>query len=198
MAETVGYTWADRTMMAKQRSARPSVAVKRPPRTDAALRPEEVPDEIAIRFQSGKERKLRSVLAPFGTLDIYPRQRMMVLRRAPGLSARTVRDALDGFQTQGLIEFTTPVLFDPGSQTRQVLTDEIVLRLKAGAATGVLAALKAAHGLEIGPCNEFDPTQYIVKVPNPSGLQTLDVARSLDRSDDVEFASPNYLTQIKR
>ena len=46
----------------------------------------------------------------------------------------------------------------------------------------------------VGKRNEFEPTQYIVKVPDTTGMRTLDVARSLDQQDDVEFACPNYLT----
>jgi hypothetical protein len=123
---------------------------------------------------------------------------MVVLHRSSGVTAAKVQAALDDLQHVGLVEFVTPVLLDPESNTRQVLTDEIVLRLKPGRAERALAALKAEHGIEIGKRNKFEPSQYIVRVPKPSGTQTLDVARSLDRSDDVEFASPNFLTQIKR
>ena len=188
--------------MTKKRAAR--TAVKRPSRrgappvATAGASLKKISNEIAVRFETGKERQLRSILSAFGQLESYAQQRMAVLRLAPGIDPKTVSAALDGLRSRGLVEFTTPVFEDRASKTRQVLTDEIVLRLKPGTSPRVLAALKAAHGIEIGRRNEFEPSQYIVKVPNSSGTQTLDVARSLDQCDEVEFASPNFLTHIKR
>ena len=166
--------------------------------TRAATGLKTVPNEIAARYRSGREEAVRDALSPLGRVESYLPQRMIVLHRASGITAAKLRAALDQLQRARLIEFVTPVLLDPDSRTRQVLTDEIVVRLKPGRSRRTLAALEAAHGIEIDRRNEFEPSQYIVKVPKPSGLQTLDVARSLDRSEDVEFASPNFLTEIKR
>ncbi len=170
------------------------------PWTKARARPalKTVPNEIAARYRTGQERKVRDALAPFGSVATYPLRRIVVLHRAPGVASARVQAALDDLQRVKLVEFVTPVLLDPDSHARQVLTDEIVLRLKPGRTQRTLAALKAAHGIQIDSRNKFEPSQYIVKVLKPSGTQTLDVARSLDRSDDVEFASPNFLTEIKR
>ena len=177
---------ARRTNSGPRRKARGSAALKT------------VPNEVAARYRSGQEQKVRDALAPLGRVELYPLQRMIVLHRASGVTSANVQAVLDSLHRVHLIEFVTPVLVDPDSHTRQVLTDEIVLRLKPGRSRRALAALKAAHGIEIERRNQFEPSQYIVKVPKPSGLQTLDVARSLDRSDDVEFASPNFLTEVKR
>jgi hypothetical protein len=157
-----------------------------------------IPNEIAARYKTGQEKKACDALAPLGTVHTYPRQRMVVLEQSSSQTPAKVRSALQDLQAAGILEFVTPVLLDRESNTRQVLTDEIVVRLKPGRTERTLDALTAAHGLEIGSRNEFEPSQYIVKVPKPSGTTTLDVARTLDESDDVEFASPNFLTQVKR
>jgi hypothetical protein len=157
-----------------------------------------VPTEVAARYRAGRERAVTAALTPFGRVDTYPAQRMIVVHRSPHATASKVASTLEGLRQAGLVEFVAPVLIDSESGTRQVLTDEIVLRLKPGRTRRTLAALTAEHGIEIGQRNKYEPSQYIVKVPNPSGTQTLDVARSLHRSDDVEFASPNFLTEIKR
>ncbi|SRR6266540_169020 len=157
-----------------------------------------VPNEIAVRYRAGQEQQVREALSRFGSVRAYPVKRMIVLHRAPGSASAAVKSALENLQGTGDVEFVTPVLLDPDSNARQVLTDEIVVRLKPGRTTRTLDALQAEHGIEIGSRNEFEPSQYIVKVPKPSGTQTLDVARSIDQSDDVEFASPNYLTEVKR
>jgi hypothetical protein len=157
-----------------------------------------VPNEIAVKCRAGAERKVIDALARFGKVEKYPLQRMFVLHRPSGAADARLQSVLDELQHAGRIEFVTPVLLDSESNTRQVLTDEIVLRLKPGRTKRTLTALTAEHGVAIGQRNAFEPSQYIVKVPNPSGMQTLDIARSLDRSDDVEFASPNFLTLVKR
>jgi len=154
-------------------------------------------DEIAARYRAGHDRRVADVLRKFGNVETYPSQRMIVLHRAASSKA-AVDAALKQLQRSGDVEFVTPVLLDVESNTRQVLTDEIVLRLKPGCTERSLAALKAEHGIRIGRRNKYEPTQYIVKVPKPSGTQTLDIARSLDRSADVEFACPNFLSEPKR
>ena len=138
------------------------------------------------------------MLGTLGTLEAQPSSRLFILHLAPGISRTKVKAVLTTLQQNGAIEFATPVLRDAASDTRQVLTDEIVLRLKPGQPRRTLAEVKAEHGLTIGKRNEFEPRQYIVKVPRANGTLTLDVARSLDQRKDVEFASPNFLTTVKR
>ena len=155
-------------------------------------------DQVAVRYCVGQEHTVRETLGTFGTLEAQPSSRIVILHRTRGVPSDKVKAALDGLQQVSAIEFATPVLRDPATDTRQVLTDEIVLRVKPGQANRTLAAVEAEHGVTIRKRNEFEPTQYIVKVPHANGTQTLDVARSLDRRDDVEFASPNFLTTAKR
>lgn len=154
--------------------------------------------EVAARYSTGAARKVQAALKPLGTIEDYPEQRMIVLHRAAGSTAADVNKTVKALQERGSIEFVTPVLIDRESNLRQVLTDEIVLRLKPGRHPRALKALSDKHGVRIGKQNEFEPSQYIVTVDKPAGTQTLDVARVLDRSADVEFASPNFLTEFKR
>jgi hypothetical protein len=169
---------------------------KRPAKRAARLK--RVPAETAICFTAGSENELRRVLAKFGTLEPHLRQRILVLHLTPKQSSAALRAALRSLQMRGLVKFTTPVLLDVDSGTRQVLTDEIVVRLKPGTARRTIADMKAAHGLAIQRGSRYEPSQYIAKVPNPSGLRTLQVARALDRRADVECASPNFLTEFRR
>jgi hypothetical protein len=82
--------------------------------------------------------------------------------------------------------------------SQKAIPGQVAVRYCDGQEQKVFQAVKAEHGLTIGKRNEFEPRQYIVKVPRASGTHTLDVARSLDRRKDVEFASPNFLTTLKR
>ena len=160
---------------------------------------ETMPNQVAVRYRAGQEKKVHERLAALGSIEDQPLSRILILHRNPSVTRRAVDAALEALEQEKLVEFATPVLRDSESGTRQVLTDEIVLRLKSGTAQQrTLARLKDTHGLEIGRRNEFEPAQYIVKVKQASGTHTLDVARSLDKRADVEFASPNFLTDIKR
>ena len=166
--------------------------------SSAGAKLETVPNAVAVRYCAGHERQVRDTLAPLGSIELYRPQRMVVFERAPGMRAAPVNAALEHLRVQNAIDFITPVLVERGSHTRQVLTDEIVLRLKPGRTRRTLQILGAAHGATISRRNEFEPSQYVLKVRSPSGTRTLDIARSLDASDDVEFACPNFLTGIKR
>jgi hypothetical protein len=168
-------------------------------RTKVATKLKTIPSQVAVRYRKGQERKALSALSEFGTLEDQGTQCILILHRSSGVSRRDVAVVLDDLRDRGVIDFATAVFRDADSGARQVLTDEIVLRLKRDAPQRkTLASLKAEHGVEIGKQNAYEPTQYIVKVQNPSGTNTLDVARSLDRCDEVEFASPNFLTDFKR
>ena len=160
--------------------------------------PDIVKDQIAVRFCQGQDRQVREALERVGTVEEQPSAHLFILHRSPDVPASEVEAAIDALRTDSRIAFATPVLRDPESGTRQVLTDEITLRLKPGSARRALEAMKSEHGVIVGRHNEFEPTQYIVKVPNTSGTRTLDVARLLDERDDFEFAHPNYHTGIKR
>lgn len=172
-----------------------TMALKKP----SSPTPKTIPTQVAVRYRAGQAEKVREQLAALGSTEDQPLSRILILHRAPSVTRRAMETVLKALQDKKLVEFATPVMRDSDSGTRMVLTDEIVLRLKSGHATEhTLATLKAEHGLKIGRRNEYEPDQYIVKVPQTSGTHTIDVARSLDGLPDVEFASPNFLTAIKR
>ena len=158
-----------------------------------------IPNELAVRYKAGRVDSVRVRLAAFGSTEDQPLSRILIVHRASSVTRRALDAAIQVLQDEKLVEFATPVMLDSASGLRQVLTDEIVVRLKSShAQQRTLATLKGEHGVTIGRRNEFEPTQYIVKVPQASGTRTIDVARSLDQRADVEFASPNFLTDIKR
>ncbi len=158
-----------------------------------------IPNQLAVRYKAGRADSVRARLDALGKTEDQRLSRILILHRAPAVTRRAVDVVVNELQDEKLIEFATPVMVDAASGLRQVLTDEIVVRLKSShAQQRTLATLKGEHGVKIGRRNEFEPTQYIVKVPQASGTRTLDVAHSLDQRADVEFASPNFLTDIKR
>jgi hypothetical protein len=183
--------------MVKKKAARARTARQSKRSTTPPLK--RAPHEIAVRYTDSHERKVRDALTDLGIVESHPRHKILVVHVRTRVTATAVRTALEALISQRLIEFTSPVLIDSASGLRQVLTDEIVVQLKPGTSPRqTLKTLKSEHGLEIRRGSEFDPCQYIAKVPKTLELQTLEVARSLGDRDDIEFASPNFLTQIKR
>ena len=53
-------------------------------------------------------------------------------------------------------------------------------------------------GLELARQNEFVPNQFVVKIPRAAEADPVRVAAKLNRSSEVEFATPNFLSQHHR
>jgi hypothetical protein len=98
----------------------------------------------------------------------------------------------------GDIDFLTPLLLDPTSQLHQVLTDEITVRFKRKVSEQRLRDLEKDFGVTVAAQNEFVPSQYILRVPHPEGLQTLETAKRLDALKDTVFAAPNFISEHGR
>ena len=105
---------------------------------------------------------------------------------------------LRGWREDGRVEFFTPVLRDAETGLLRILTDEITVRFKPHVPVTRRAEIQRKLGVRTLRRNEFVPDQRVVRVARPVGLKTLTVARALDRSPDVEYAAPNYISQYRR
>ena len=185
MAETVRYT---------DRTARSPAHGHEETRARPSYRPKgEAEDASEIVLENGSQRGRREVSRRPGKEGM---RGACAIRQGANVSAPAdgrigvcgppsakVHGALDDLQAAGVLEFVTPVLLDPESDTRQVLTDEIVAAVEAGThRADARRAQEPSTGSRSASRNEFEPTQYIVKVPQASGTTTLDVARSLDQA----------------
>jgi hypothetical protein len=178
-------------------SSRSIKAVRR--RKSARIAGTPVEDLIAVRWSPVARERVRRSLARFGTLRPLASGRVFLLSVDPTADRADLAAALSGLQTQGRIAFATPVLRDPESGLLQVLTDEITVRFcPSGGRPAQLKSFGRTYGVTISRRNPFVPNQFVVKVKDPSGLRTLEIARSLDRDGQVEFAAPNVISEIRR
>jgi hypothetical protein len=99
---------------------------------------------------------------------------------------------------RGDIDFLTPLLRDRTTRLHQVLTDEITVRFKREISARRLRDLEKKFGVTVATRNEFVPSQYILRVPHPEGLLTLETARRLDALRDTVFAAPNFISEHVR
>ncbi|MBI3976300.1 MAG: hypothetical protein HY334_07905 [Armatimonadetes bacterium] len=154
---------------------------------------------MALRWARGAHRSVRAAVRGLGRLREIPSERVLILEYSGAADRAAVEARLDQLRERGLVEFTAPVLRDKASRLRQIPTDEIVIRFHPGEPTASrLRSIQKRYGVTVARQNTFVPHQYVVKVDRPSGLRTLEVAKEIDASEDVEFAAPNFLSEVGR
>jgi hypothetical protein len=163
---------------------------------DAGGLAEELPGTYAVRCGDGREAEVRKAVGKLGDVHPIPKQDLLVVSFPDPDRQREGLERLHDLQDQGAVEFVTPVMLDPSSQLRQILTDEITVRFKRPGPPP--ERLQHDYGLTVARRNEFVPNQYVLRLERPRGLKTLEVAKALDAADDVEFASPNYISEHRR
>ncbi|MFL5732856.1 MAG: hypothetical protein ACJ78Q_06610 [Chloroflexia bacterium] len=159
---------------------------------------EPLENSIAVRYCDGAEPTVREALGPDAKVQATEPQRLLVADFPDAASRDAALDRLLQLVDKGLVEFATPVLLDPSSQLRQIPTDEITVRFKSPLPEDQLKSFEQKYGVSVVRQNEFVPNQYIMKVARPVGLHTLDVANELNPEEDVEFATPNFISEYRR
>lgn len=161
--------------------------------------PRPFPGQLAVRVAPKATRRVQAALQALGHVEPYEPARMLILHKGPKVADATVKSVVESLLRDGLVQDVTPVLRDPRSGVRLIPTDEITVRFRPEAPVqGTLTDMRRTEGVSVARRNEFSPSQYVLRVPQPSGKRTLDIARRLEARDDVEFAAPNYISDIKR
>jgi hypothetical protein len=157
---------------------------------------EPLEDRLAVRYSEDAKESVRNALRSLGEVKSVESQRLLIVElSAPAdESLKTIQEMVD----RGEVEFFTPVLLDEKSRLHQILTDEISVRFKTLPPAKQLREMARKYGVTIARQNEFAPNQFIVRAIRSSGLDTLDVASRLDSAEEVEFATPNFISEIRR
>lgn len=150
---------------------------------------------IAVRYREGARDQLDKMLRPLGRVRSLDRHRLLIVESPSPKRQSATMKRLKQSMGEGSLEFATPVLRDPDTNLHQILTDEITVRFKKPAvAKKQLRSLEQRFGVKVARQNEFVPNQFTMKLDRPKGLDTLRVASRLDAEDEIEFASPNFLS----
>lgn len=156
---------------------------------------EPLDNTIAVRYREGSRDEINKMLRSLGPVRSLDSQRLLIVE-SPKVQAQAaaVKRVIKSIGEAGL-EFATPLLRDPDTNLKQVLTDEITVRFKKPAvAKRQLRSLEQRFGVKVARQNEFVPNQFTIKLDRPKGLDTLRVASKLDAEEEIEFASPNFLS----
>jgi hypothetical protein len=115
-----------------------------------------------------------------------------------GVKVESALQKLQPLLDKEKIECVFPVLLDKESKLLQVLTDEITVRFKPTVDAKKRKQIEKEFGLTVARKNESVPNQFVVTAPGAEGLDTLKLANKLDAEDEVEFATPNFVSEHKR
>jgi hypothetical protein len=159
---------------------------------------EQLDDAVAVRCRAGAEATVCARLRSLGRVRAVESQQLLIGELPDATQRAEALKQLQQWVEEGKVEFVTPVLRDMESQLNQILTDEITVRLKSEVSPERLRRLGEKYGVTVVRQNEFVPNQFIVKVAEPSGMHTLEVASQLDAADEVLFASPNFISEFRR
>jgi len=159
---------------------------------------EPLDNTIAVRYRESAEADVYEVLRSLGQVRLIESQRLLIVEFPDAAHRAAALKQLRPWLDEGVVEFVTPVLRDADSHLCQILTDEIAVRFKSALPAKRLKAVEQKYGVTIARQNEFVPNQFIVKVTQPEGLHTLEVASQLDAADEVEFATPNFISEHRR
>lgn len=186
-------------MKSKESDAPTKISTRRPAhqRGKGKVFAKPLGNTIAVRYREAAGETVYAKLHALGQVRAIEPQRLFIVE-FPKARRAAAEKQLQQWMGEGTIEFFTTVLRDEDSQLRQIPTDEITVRFKAALPPRRLKTLEKKYGVTVARQNEFVPNQFILKVAQPSGLRTLEVASRLDAADDVEFAEPNFISEFRR
>lgn len=159
---------------------------KKPKKTVAEL--------VAVRYAQGKEQEVTDKLKSLGKVTSSPSQQLLILEIS---EAEQTTKELQTLLDEGLVDFMTPVLVDKESQLKQIPTNEVTVRFKDQPSKKHLKDFSQEYGVKVDRQNEFVPRQYVVKVETSQGKLVLEAAKSISKSDEIEFATPNYISEFE-
>lgn len=161
-------------------------------------KPRTAPRLLAVRCRRAAEGAVTNALRQLGAVRHLGPHRLVLVELPDTRRQAAAVKQLRAWRRDGSVEFFTPVLRDEKTGLLRILTDEITVRFKPHVPVTRRAAIQRKLGVNTLRQNEFVPDQRVVRVAQPVGLKTLTVARALDRSPDVEYATPNYISEYRR
>lgn len=152
----------------------------------------------AVRFAEPAKASVQEALREFGEAREITTQRLFIVELVKPAQQDDLLTALTSLLDRGDIEFFKPVMCDPESRLQQILTDEISVRFKKVPSAKDLKAVEKKYGVIVERQNEFVPSQFIVKTSRSIEGDTLEVASRMDEAEEVEFATPNFISEHRR
>ena len=157
------------------------------------------PAHAAVKPSADSSSDRQAGWRTLGKLTALPGGRLFQLELGLGDERRVAAwQRLERLVASEALASASPVLTDQDSGLRQLAGDEISVRFKTRCEPGQLATLMHQSHLALVRRNEFVATQFIFRVERAFGLRVLEVSDLLDALPEVEFAVPNFVTEVAR
>jgi subtilisin family serine protease len=111
---------------------------------------------------------------------------------------KAMQDALARLRGRADVAFAFPVLFNPETATRLMLTDEIVVRLKPGLGIADISHLLSNHGLSFRERIRGTTQELVLGFEHAASAEPLETANALAESALLEWAEPNFVQEYRR
>jgi hypothetical protein len=157
-----------------------------------------VPARVAVKWAPRQRDRVLRELADLGPARALDNLKLLVVDLKEPRERPAAWRELALLRDQGVIAWATPLVLDVESGLGQIVTDEITVRLRPGVAADRWLEKQARHGLVLDRPNEFVPNQFVLRVEGTFGLDTLQRATDLDKDDNVDFATPNFISEVVR
>jgi hypothetical protein len=155
----------------------------------------------AVGYDKAQDTPLRQALQVVtpDRPEVRPAARLMMIVPLPNGKAKLASawEQLRELVRKGIAQFATPRLRDSEGYGRYV-TDEVTVRFKKPPKKPELAAFTKQYNLSVIRQSIGSKETYLMKTSEPDWEQVLKHTSTMDADVRVEFASPNFLSEMRR
>jgi len=160
-------------------------------------------DEVAIKFKKGVHRVIReNVIAPMSSdledisksVDLH--DNISLLRTKKGAQAESVINALSALKKRTEVNYANPVFVTPDA--RMILTDEFIVKYRNDLTEEQIDRINnELGGIKVKKA-KWKKNTYILRVPETSGLNSLDMSNMYHQRAGIDYVHPNFIRILKK
>jgi subtilisin family serine protease len=163
--------------------------------------------ELAVGFRPGlPQARIDTAVKALPRVDIRRARRgaptggkeLWVLPMELGTSAAEVETTLAAARGRAETEYAHPVLYEPHTRARVMLTDDVVVKLKPGRTLADLASAMRSAGLAESSRLPGTTDEFILRLDQPRSVNPLAAAQRLHDSGLVAWAQPDFVQSYRR
>jgi subtilisin family serine protease len=131
------------------------------------------------------------------SLERFVDQRIVIISLEDTVSRAGISATMTELRNQPAVELVGTVLYTVDAETPMVMTDELVVKFRAGVPTARIQQLYGEHQVTVVRTSDRRG-RVVLRIDATSGQNALDVSNALYETDLVEFAHPNFIVRTER
>lgn len=120
--------------------------------------------------------------------------KLTLLPLREGITQENVIETITRLDTKSEVEFAVPVFHFPDAEL--ILTDEFIVKFKPGVSEEEIEVFNTLNNVEILGQPEW-PGRYILRVKDPTNMNTLKIANLYYENPITEYSVPNFIRGLK-